>query len=661
LEPTVTELASMAAAFQEEWIRDFYSFTTDPAERWIFGCTVDGRVATIDLDRMELLHETQLVPAPIEAIECHPRLPYLAVMTGDHRVTVARVDASGQLSPVHRIDLRTIRSERYPGKEMTHPTTSMALAFHPDEPRLLLKTRSSAVAEVGFDDQRWDVRWCEGYFARPEADTVSEVASLRYLAGSNHVLATSGEGDLVVIDPAAPREPLLRWKYPRGAIHNAEHVEGSDYLLSTDGRRLIRFDASGARPPVIGEIFAMNHLEVVRYHRPSGRAFAAGFDRRIYELDPVTLRCKRVVAKLPFLCRFLRTLDRAPDVLIAECRSGGLYRIDLQSREVRTLKETPPGFHAVVASSPTRAWLMGEGSEIVELSIGSGGKCGRTSFAARHFETGCLPSEYTRRLATDPATGDLLIARSDGEVRRFDPKTGSSRSIAELGAEIRDFAVDPEGKFAYAGCEDGRAYKIDLTEDQVAATFQTPGEHPPIWALAYNPERRLLVVAPFLGPVHLLDADDFSEVGRIDANTSPKRARWIDGDRLLLVRGSIIQSIDFRTGEQSLVAEEQNTIEDFQWDPTRRFLAVITFDRAVALYDCETGRRLHSVRAGMGPYTELLWLDRRSPDAYPYELLVVGWEGLAYRFRVHNEQLCPMGVAAHAPPAPHRNDAVSVY
>ncbi len=644
------------------YLRKINAFAVDAAERWAFAGNANGELLVIDIDSFAIVRELRVCCGAVEAVDVHPTLPYVAVLGGDKTMAICRWD-DGRLERIHWIALRDIIAENteYQFKSPNMPL-SQALAFHPTLPRLLTRNMSGAALELGFDDAHWEVRWCHGYFARPDGGA-DDVTYIRYLHETNHVFC-SGRGGLVVVDPEHREQPLVRWQYDDQNIHIAEHVDGTEYLLASDSRRVFRFDVTGKKPPRISPFLCRDHLERISLNKRTGRAFFSSFDRNIYELDPATLESK-IVVETPFKLRWLHSLERTPSLVIIQCRNGSLYKVDLETKQLLgVLKETPNALWSGVATDSKHIYVAGEGPQVLQITASGDDRAQhRTQLDAKWVDFGGEAGRYTKRMIVHPQTGAMLLGRSDGEIRiaSMSSSGAHSRQLAHLGVAIRDLAVPPQGYHFWAACEDGRVHRIDLETGKVLATFVTPNDEP-FWAISYNPERRLLAVAERHGELHFVDAEKMTAKSKLPGTNNVKRMRWLDKNRLLTGLGSSIFMISVDTGKMELAVPHQtNSVEDFGWDEERRYLALVHYHCNVVLFDLKSFVELDHCAIDMDFPHGLVWLPKaRSPDAHPYELLAYGRSGVAHRFRVHSDRLINLGIVNHELATPILDEGIRV-
>jgi WD40 repeat protein len=645
-----------------DYLRKITSFGIDPQEEWALASNLRGDVLMIDLERFEIVHETRAHAGQIEGIEAHPTLPYVATVSGDRTVSICKFDASG-IRLLHQIRERDIKAENDYEWIAENPPLSQAIGFHSTKPKLLTRNADGATVELEFDDQSYRVLWARGYFHAPGG--AKDVIFVTYMAGSDHVVST-GRGGVVVVDPERREEPIFRWQYDEQNHHCATFFEGTEYFIASDSRRIFKVDFSGKKPPVLSPFITRDHLERIDYNPVSRRAFCSSFDRCVYEFDPHTLESKGVVVETPFKLRFFQTLRRHPDTMIIQCRNGSLIKVDLGTKKViKALRETPNALWSGVKLGDGEMVFAGEGPEVLSVrATGEDPKTRRTAFASRWTSYAGDPGRFTKRMIVHPPTGNLILARSDGDVIVANPRNGQSRRLLNLGSAVRDVAAAPEGSTLFAITESGKAHRIDFETGRVLATFSTPpaphGGHPsaheePLWSLAHNPKRGLLAVASRVGSAWLLHAEDLSIHREIKGGDvyPPKRMRWLDDDRLLVGRASVVHLIhaddpepafDLLGGKTVVIKPQGNTVEDFDWSADRRYFALCTYVRKLSVFDLETWRKHDDIWIDLDFPHGMMWLDpARSEGAHPHELVAWGRAGVVRHFRFHDSRLIPLG------------------
>jgi hypothetical protein len=611
-------------------LHKIHSFAVDDAEQRVFAGTLGGALLVVDVDSLAVRGSQWLHSGEIEAVASHPALPYVATLAGDQCVTVLEREGD-ELRPLHRVRLQDIAAENDYDFN-AEASFSQALAFHPRLPRLLTRNASGAVVELEFDARSIAPRWCRGYFRTAEG--ARDLVFVRYLAGSEHVFASSRSG-FVVLDPERHTDVLHSWNPDDQVIHCAEHAEGDEYLLGSDSRRVYRVDLTGAKPPKAGPRIARDSVERIVCCRADGRAFLAGFDGCVREFDPRTLEPTGTLARLPYQCRWLAALERRPGTLLVQCRNGGLYLLDMSARRVSASLRRGPQALFAGALRGDEAWIGSEGG-LRRVHV--------TSLATRRVDldgTGTV-----RALCHLPGSDELLAADAAGAVLALD-RDGRARRVAGLGAPVRDL-VAGDGATAYAVCEDGSAHRLDAAAGVLATFHAQEGE--PLWCAAWNPQRRLLAVGGREGTHYLLGGDDLSHRATLRGEGAPRRLRWFDADRLLVLRRTTLNAVHVDDGSvDTLVQSQAATIEDYAFSHDRRYLALCNYYRNLRLIHVGTRALAHEAPLDVDFPSGLLWLPpEREAHAYPYALLVFGRSGSVHRFQVHDDRLVNLGVVSAA-------------
>ncbi|RYE59500.1 MAG: hypothetical protein EOP48_00730 [Sphingobacteriales bacterium] len=86
-----------------------------------------------------------------------------------------------------------------------------------------------------------------------------------------------------------------------------------------------------------------------------------------------------------------------------------------------------------------------------------------------------------------------------------------------------------------------------------------------------------------------------------------------------------------------------NTIEDFDWDPTGQYLAMINYSNVIAIYDFHSITPLFFIYDSFDHIKGIRWLDIKDERAYPLDFVVVGRCGKPRVYRFINEQIMALG------------------
>lgn len=617
----------------------YESMCIDPTEKWLYAGNACGEVHSIDIDRFAMKSRVQANTGIVQAIVAHKSLPYVATLSTDRTVTVLRREGA-QLSPLISIPLRDIRPSN--DKELIPPvqSTSQALGFHDRKLRLVTRSGNAGVTEVEFDPQgTYRILWC----LRLHAD--ADLISARYVKGGDQILSGAIDGQFVLSHEG---HEISRWQIGQGAnVHWAEHLSKTTYLLASDIRYVARIDISGKTEPFIGPQFTKDDLEHVTYNKKSKRAFVATFDRKIYEIDLIKCSPKRIAFEAPFKCRWIKTLERDPRILLVQCRNGGLYKANLDTGAcLGVLRQTPDALWTAVGLRNGTLMLSGEGNSLMVLEPRGVEKLSRsTRYNVRRVKLRIDAATYTKRMVIDRAGKELVLGRTNGDLiavrlaRRG--KQMRSRVICNLGSAIRDVALEPDAPIGYAACEDSYVHRLRLDTGQKLATWQSPVGQP-IWSLAHNANRAILAVAERNGSLFFLDDESLEQIGTGPAMGRPKRMKFESPDSLIYNHRDELLRLDLRSLIPiRLVGPVGNTIEDFIWDEERRYLVMIGYTQNLTLCDYHTGEILSSVPDQIDYSKGLAWAT--SAGSYPLDFVTFGRSGLAHLFRIHDEKILALG------------------
>jgi hypothetical protein len=612
----------------------FNAFCIDKDEAWIVAGDVGGRLSAIGVDDFKIVHSVQACAGTISAAAAHPRFPYVAALGMDHSLSVWKQARGGALTRLFDLSLRDIKCGNDAEEYLPVTSQSQALAFHPRERRLATRSGNGGLLELEFDESGVKIVSCN------RIDEVFDLVTVRYAEDPEAILCGFAGGRAAL---AKDGKVLKRWTLDREDIHWFEHIDARTYVIASDSRRAVRLDLTEGAEPLMGEPFALDDVEHVTYNRTSRRIFASSFDRNIHEIDPQTCRKTRVAFRAPFKCRWIKTLERNPSLMIVQCRNGGLYKVDLESsRAIAVLKSTPDALWTAVKTPEKTLLLAGEGESLTELIAhdASGAHHRRTGFKARSIPLDADSSTYTKRMAAHPASGAIAFARTDGEILIGDARR--TARLVKLDSAVRDIEFHPQEPVLYACCEDGHVLKIATDTGEILARHRSPL---PIWSLALNSQANVLAASERMGALLFLDSRDLRLVGQESSHTYAKRMKWIDADRLLYVKSTSLWRYDLRRrAAEELVSPRGSSIEDFTWDPGRRYLVMINYSRNLILCDFESGRTLSTVPDQMDYSKGVLWLDADlCRSGYPYEFISFGRSGVPALFQVHDSKILTLG------------------
>jgi len=615
--------------------RKISSFAVDAREDLIFAGNMGGEVVAIDIDDFTIIDSLQAHTGAIEAVAAHPSLPYFAAMSMDHSVSVIHRTNGSSLELVDRFVFRDIQCDNDAVPVPYNYSLSQALTFHPTTKRLAVRSGNAGVLELDFSNDRLDVLHCTRFHR--EIDLVT----LRYVGEDGTLLSAAGGHAVMSKDG----KELCSWNLGNFNLHWFEPLGDGEYLIACDELYVIRLDIKNRYSPQRGFRLTRDDLEHVTYNSTSKRAFAAGFDGTVYEIDPQSCDYKRVAWIAPYKMRWIKTLEREPDTLIAHCFNGGLYKVGLAAQRVNAqVKETPNAIWTCVRVGKS-LYFAGEGGVVrpVDLNGTERMTAGPVFDVRPPISKGNTNSiTYTKRMVK--GVSGLLLAEKDGRILELGQN--GSRQVADLDEELRDLAAAPDQPVAFVCTERGKVLKIDTTNGDIIGAYQGQLKEP-IWSLALHPQRNLLAFAERRGNLVVIDGETMRVVYSNSATSRPKRMKWCD-DTLIYVQTCELRKFDLATQEiVDYVDDCGNTIEDFIWDEARQYLVLIDYRTELVLCDFNTGAKLSIVPDQADFSKGLAWVNQPgSAGAYPLDFVTFGRTGTAHLYRIHNERCMALGPIA---------------
>jgi len=291
--------------------------------------------------------------------------------------------------------------------------------------------------------------------------------------------------------------------------------------------------------------------------------------------------------------------------------------------------------------------FAGEGDQLLTLRAKGADRASRLPrFESVRSAVPVDPFAYTKRMVVQKSTGLVIAGRTDGDIVIGDGR--EFRSLLRLPTPVRDLDVHETLPHLYAAGENGHVYKIHLLEKRVLLDYESVDKEP-VWSLAYNSARDLLAIGEREGRFVLLSGQDFSEVRDSITNRRPKRMKWLDADRLILGHSARLFLLDGNDDwlQRPFVDHQGNTIEDFIWDPKRRYLVLLNYQRNAILCDLATGKSLHECPDQMDYTKGALWLDEElDSTGYGHYFVTFGRSGAVHLFGIHDEKILPFGPIA---------------
>jgi len=610
--------------------RKIGSFAVDSREEVVFAGTLSGEVIAVRVDDFAVVNRLRAHTGAIEAVAAHPQLPFVAAMSMDRSVSVLEWKHVNELALVDRFLFRDTACRNDEVYVPYNYSLSQAVTFHPASKRLAVRNGNGGVLELDFSDGRLEPIHC----TRFHDDT--DLITLHYVDDEGTLLSGAGGGAVLSRNGVK----LRSWDLAKRNLHWFEPLGDDEYLIACDELYVIRLDIKDRYPPFHGKKLTRDDLEHVTYNKTSKRAFAAGFDGTVYEIDPATCDFKRIAYVAPYKLRWIKTLERDPNTLIVHCFNGALYKVSLEDqRIVAQVKETPNTIWTCVRKD-NELFFAGEGDTIRPVTLtGVNHLTACSNFGLGAPISKGNSSSFTKRMVMGPS--GLLLAEKHGRI--LEVAENGTREIVDIGEDLRDLAAVPNEHVAFVCTEQGRVFKVDTSNGEILCVHEVE-DHEPIWSLAYHAERNLLAFAGRRGTLVVADGETLRPIFSGSATSRPKRMKWCD-DTLIYVQTGVLRKFDLNTQEiTEYVANCENTIEDFIWDHHRQYLVLVDYQTEVVLCDFQTGAKLSVVPDQVDFSKGLEWVSpARREDGYPLDFVTFGRTGTAHLFRIHNERCVAMG------------------
>lgn len=609
------------------------AFALSCDESVLFGGTKSGQLLAIDPVTLEVTAEVQSHYGSIEVVAVHPKLPVVGMYGKDRNISLFDVSTPRSPKLMQTISLRNISPNDDPAIGL-FPSTNQVFTFHDTEPRFAGHSGNGGLVEMTFSDNSAELIHCSRVHGNYDYVTA------RYVPGTNKLLTGTVRG-LVYLSENG--KTLKTWDFGqhnnRQALHWFEPLPDGSFLIASDGQQIFRFDPEERTPTIYGTMFVRDHLEHVTYHHGSGKAYCTGFDRTVHEISLEDCSSKGIIWESPFKLRWVRRLETNPDIMLVNCRNGGLYQVSVEKKATtRVLKTTPDALWSATAGEHA-LYVFGEGAKVTKMAPGGVEKDLRANkFIVTEKQFAENDKFYTKRAISSRDGRHTYFGRTDGSV--WSLSNDEVQKMTTLTAAVRDMDVDGDHHL-YVSTEDGILHCIDLTNNQVSEIYRAPT---PLWALAHHPGRPLLAAGHRTDGVVLIN----TETGAIQpiavGTRFCKRVRWLDDDTLLIGNSGDLVKYSLRLkSSQVLVSNLPNTIEDFDWTEDRQYLVIVVYSRYLYLVDLTTGVMLgeygHEMDYGKGVF----FIPKHvSQTEYPGDFIAFGRDGLVRQFRIHDDRIIPL-------------------
>ncbi|MDZ7712590.1 MAG: hypothetical protein U5L06_05530 [Rhodovibrio sp.] len=211
--------------------RKIDAFALSPCERYLFAGNLSGRFMVIDPDTLAIRQEQQATAGAIQTVACHDSLPLVAVLGLDRRVAVFSYDPDTGAADL-RYDFSVREIDCWNDVEPVPATYSLsqAIAFHPMDPRLAVRTGNNGCLEVDLIPEGVSKVHCT------RLHRGANIVTFRYTGQDTELLSAAG-GELVLSRNGLR---LKEWTLGEYNLHWLEPVADRDYLIASDDLRVIR-------------------------------------------------------------------------------------------------------------------------------------------------------------------------------------------------------------------------------------------------------------------------------------------------------------------------------------------------------------------------------------------------------------------------------------
>jgi WD40 repeat protein len=606
------------------------SFCINDNEDIIYAGNNSGEILLINVSNWQVINRFQANFGNIVVITLHKTLPYIASLGMDRTISILEILSPNELKLITKFSLRSVEAWNDVQRFFPGRTEAQPLAFHPTEKKLVTKNASSALLEISFENDKVEIIHCTRMHSYSDLMTVLYHTDNSVLSGSQGKVILSN--NKVIIN---------EWDFFERNIHWFEPIEDNIYLIASDEFRVFKFDVTDQNPIIVGPIITKDDLEHVTYNKVSKRAFIAGFDRNVYEININDCTSMGIVFEAPFKMRWIKTLENNPDILIIQCRNGGLYKVSLSEKKIiATIKETPESLWTSDFNKKGDIILGGDGSKIHKIEIKDDLNLqSRIPLLEFSVLTDALDQVgYTKRLVVDNE-GNTYIGRTDGKL--YVLKAEKLSLLTKTGSAIRDLAFNNVSNTIFVALESGMVLVINASDGKILESYLSDNNQP-IWSIAFNPKRKYLVMAENGGLIHIIDIENGNRIKSFNEGSRPKRMKWISDDILLFNRIGDLMMLNCENWElKELTSKIGNTIEDFIVDLSNNYLLMISYTHQIILCDLNTGEILDETFDQCDYSKGISWLYNvgTSGRQYPLDFLTYGRSGECHLYRIQDEAI----------------------
>jgi WD40 repeat protein len=576
-----------------------------------------GAVALVDASNLDIIFQVSVGSTTIQAIAANEKSGLVATLNKNFSISVLRLVGASlrMLTSINCLEHMNEDGCRIAFSE------SQEISFSPNGRRLSANGPTGQTLVFEFDE-RYGIASSR---ALRHASISGPVTSV--WVSDNILLIGQGDGTIVRYDYDEDRQTSTHLDGIDETVHWFERESGGTYLVATDARRLVRFDAHSLSYE-IGPAFSNDDFEHVTIEPVTGKIFASSFDRNLYLIDSASLSPVAVSFKAPFKLRWIKAVHEESGIkLYMQVRNGSFLKVDLNSQKLES---------AIYTSKPA-LWS----ADYWNGDIVIGGERG----LYRMQGNSVVP--WRPELATETLPADTYIKRlvTCGERMIYGTTAGTVYYVApgffdkcDIGAPVRDLAfVTPDQILVCL--EDGRLIEIQWGKpDRKRTLFCTGGE--PLWSLAICPDRDILAVGERKGRILFFKLQPSGDIKQIIDTSSriPKRMKWFDSDTLFVVHSGAIDKISRVGGawkhEENFFNGNANTVEDFLILEEGKFLVGITYNKIIIVWNAATGEWLSSTYWDFD-YAKGMIRDPNSDSGF----FVYGRDMVCKKFDLHDAQI----------------------
>tara|TARA_B100000073_G_scaffold345068_1_gene353254 strand:- start:4761 stop:6650 length:1890 start_codon:yes stop_codon:yes gene_type:complete len=610
------------------------SFTLDSKESFLLSGTNGGSIFIQSIENLEIIADLRISVGSIEVVAVHPCLPYAAALSMDHTITLVDIENLTKPFIIDRFNSRDIEADNeYFENIIPTQSYSQALSFHPQKVVLATRTGNGALIELELKD---------GYLQKVRTNRFhdEDLITTRYVNDGKQILSGAAR-DIVLSEHG---KEVFRWTIGDLNHHWFEPIRDDVFLVACDELFAVKIDLKNRDKVDIGPKFMRDDFEHITFNRKSNSAYACGFDADVYKVDPSSLKPVCTIWSAPYKLRWIKNLEKDPNILIIHSFNGSIYRYNIADNRVEARFKKTPNTIWTCCRIKDQLFFAGEGELLTSSRINvvdSKNNIPNITIENMHIKQD--NASYTKRIIPKSKESDaILIAQKDGFIRQL--LDNRVTEIFAINEQIRDIGYWHKKDYVYICTEQGNVYCIHCTTGDIKASYHHP-ENKPLWSLAVNETLGVIAVGARRGKLKILSLSNLSE--QYEPNhccSRPKRMKWFD-DNLIFVQTHQLKRYSLSENKvHDFVGHCNNTIEDFIWDLEYGYLVLISYTTEVILCDLSSGRKLCVMPDQIDISKGIEWISRENDkNSYPLDFVTFGREGSLRLYRIHNDRITSLG------------------